>query len=68
MKKRFFVLALRDVFDESKSVINIQLQDMKTGEEFGFRTLTEFQAWLHGVANRGIRGKSQTAILRDLPE
>jgi hypothetical protein len=68
MKKRFFVLALRDVFDESKSAINIQLQDMGTGEKFGFRTLTEFQAWLHGVANRGIQGNSQTAILRDLPE
>ena len=53
--KRVYVLALRDDFDESKNLINIQLEDVNTGEEHRFRSLGELHEWLNGVANHDPR-------------
>ena len=58
--RRVYVLALRDDFDESKNLINIQLEDVNTGEETGFRSLIEFHKWLKGVANHNPRQKEAT--------
>lgn len=41
--KRLFVLAIRDDFDEFANSVNIFTEDVYTGDEFGFRTLSEFQ-------------------------
>jgi hypothetical protein len=58
--KRVYVLALRDDFDESKNLINIQLEDVNTGEEHGFRSLIELHKWLNGVANHNPRQNEAT--------
>jgi hypothetical protein len=66
--KRVFVLALRDDFDESKYLTNIQLENVNTGEEHGFRTLSEFHQWLHGIANQDLQGNRTKHRLPKRPQ
>jgi len=53
--KKVYVLELSSEFDNG--LINIRLEDVNTGQEFGFSTLSEFQQWLHIVVSQDSRRK-----------
>jgi len=55
--KKVYVLELSSAFNEPNGLIDIRLEDVNTGQEYGFSTLSEFQRWLHIVATQDSRRK-----------
>lgn len=48
--KKVYVLELSCEFDSD--LIDIRVEDVNTGQEYSFSTLSEFQQWLHVVSRR----------------